>query len=247
MRSPRVRVITFIPSTCCIYPSKTGQYRTSVCSGTLSISIGLVCSFCPSGQDFAAGFLQIPPRDGHPCLKLTLPTAKCVRDFHPIVMTHAGRTEGRNASMRQHSFLSPIMSPNKAFLSAGLPDLYSLFLRTIKAVSRFYIEGFIKGIHVAQRTIAAPFIRSMWVGDDPRCHFLVPGIGSPNLGPAKEETLFPRESIDPLLRFALLGFQEGFISNGQASQISQVFTQGQLAVHRQAIQDRELIILIYQF
>src|SRR5690606_29122198 len=93
MRSPRVRVITFIPCTCCIYPSKTGQYRTSVCSGTLSISMGLVCSFCPSGQDFAAGFLQIPPRDGHPCLKLTLPTAKCVRDFHPIVMTHAGRTE----------------------------------------------------------------------------------------------------------------------------------------------------------
>ena len=27
----------------------------------------LVCDFCPSGQRFACGFLQIPPRDGHPC------------------------------------------------------------------------------------------------------------------------------------------------------------------------------------
>src|SRR5664279_817419 len=27
----------------------------------------LVCGFCSSDQRFAIGFLQIPPRDGHPC------------------------------------------------------------------------------------------------------------------------------------------------------------------------------------
>src|SRR5690242_13107538 len=27
----------------------------------------LVCDFCSSSQRFACGFLQIPPRDGHPC------------------------------------------------------------------------------------------------------------------------------------------------------------------------------------
>ena len=27
----------------------------------------LLCDFCSSGQCFACGFLQIPPRDGHPC------------------------------------------------------------------------------------------------------------------------------------------------------------------------------------
>mgnify|MGYP001575341105 CR=1 FL=1 len=27
----------------------------------------LVCDFCSSGQRFACGFLQIPPRGGHPC------------------------------------------------------------------------------------------------------------------------------------------------------------------------------------
>src|SRR2546423_15581519 len=27
----------------------------------------LLCDFCSSGQRFAHSFLQIPPRDGHPC------------------------------------------------------------------------------------------------------------------------------------------------------------------------------------
>src|SRR5260370_19828822 len=27
----------------------------------------LICDFCSSGQRFACGFLQIPPRDGHRC------------------------------------------------------------------------------------------------------------------------------------------------------------------------------------
>jgi hypothetical protein len=27
----------------------------------------LLCGFCSSGQRFACGFLQIPPRGGHPC------------------------------------------------------------------------------------------------------------------------------------------------------------------------------------
>ena len=37
-------------------------------------------------------FLQIPPRDGHPCLRLTLPAAERVVVFHHLVVTHAGRT-----------------------------------------------------------------------------------------------------------------------------------------------------------
>ncbi len=38
-------------------------------------------------------FLQIPPHDGHPCLRLTVPTAKSVVDFHHLVITHVGRTQ----------------------------------------------------------------------------------------------------------------------------------------------------------
>ncbi len=46
-------------------------------------NFGLICSFCTSGREFAAGFLQIPPHDGHPCLKLTLPTAKACSGLAP--------------------------------------------------------------------------------------------------------------------------------------------------------------------
>lgn len=39
-----------------------------------------------------SGFLQIPPHVGHPCLRLTLPTAERVVVFHHLVVAHAGRT-----------------------------------------------------------------------------------------------------------------------------------------------------------
>ena len=33
----------------------------------LPVFPSLICGSCPSGQGFAYSFLQIPPRDGHPC------------------------------------------------------------------------------------------------------------------------------------------------------------------------------------
>src|SRR5690606_42127458 len=44
-------------------------------------NFGLICLSCSSGRVFAASFLQIPPRDGHPCPWLTLSTAKRVRIY----------------------------------------------------------------------------------------------------------------------------------------------------------------------
>ena len=52
----------------------------------------LIWDFCSSVRVFASDFLQIPPHGGHPCLSLTVPTAKPVADFHHQVITHAGRT-----------------------------------------------------------------------------------------------------------------------------------------------------------
>ena len=62
--------------------------------------VSLICDFCSSARNFAhrelfilqSGFLQIPPRDGHPCLRLMLPTTKRIVDFHHQVIAHAGRT-----------------------------------------------------------------------------------------------------------------------------------------------------------
>ncbi|EEU9223452.1 hypothetical protein E6C81_17865 [Escherichia coli] len=41
---------------------------------------------CSSGQHFASGFLQISPRDEHPCLPLTLPLTGCLENFHLLVV-----------------------------------------------------------------------------------------------------------------------------------------------------------------
>ena len=63
---------------------------------------GLICGFCSSARNFAhwrtfqapqSGFLQIPPHDGHPCLRLTVPATESVVDFHHQVVAHAGRTK----------------------------------------------------------------------------------------------------------------------------------------------------------
>ena len=59
---------------------------------THPFQVSLICSSCSSVREFASSFLQIPRRHGHPCLQLTVPTAKPVVDFHHQVITHAGRT-----------------------------------------------------------------------------------------------------------------------------------------------------------
>ena len=46
-----------------------------------------------------SGFLQIPPRGGHPCLRLALPTTKCAVDFHHQAIAHGGRTTVKSADL----------------------------------------------------------------------------------------------------------------------------------------------------
>jgi len=43
----------------------------------------LVCDFCSSGQRFAFGFLQIPPRDGHPCRSANCSPCRASRGLSP--------------------------------------------------------------------------------------------------------------------------------------------------------------------
>ena len=67
--------------------------------------VSLICGFCPLAREFAlrrtfqppqSGSLQIPSRDGHPCLRLTVPATESVVDFHHQVVAHAGRTQKRS-------------------------------------------------------------------------------------------------------------------------------------------------------
>ena len=43
----------------------------------------LLCDSCPSGQRFARGFLQIPPRGGHPCRPANRSPCRAGRGLSP--------------------------------------------------------------------------------------------------------------------------------------------------------------------
>ena len=45
----------------------SSNFWTSSSFADLSLFPSLICDFCPSDQEFAYSFLQIPPHDGHPC------------------------------------------------------------------------------------------------------------------------------------------------------------------------------------
>ena len=103
-RPPRVSVTTFTSYICCIYTSKFGQYRTLFCKLIPFEMPYMQFLFvrprlCPQGHFSVptSDFLQIPPRGGHPCLRLTVPTAKSVADFHRQVIAHVERTRKRDS------------------------------------------------------------------------------------------------------------------------------------------------------
>lgn len=76
---------------------------------------------CSSGQHFASGFLQIRGHPRHPCLRLTLPLAGCVEDFH-LQVTHLATTTKRVALTRNAPCLAHTKKPPRrmALRPAGL-------------------------------------------------------------------------------------------------------------------------------
>ncbi|XBV14072.1 hypothetical protein BIKONL_001519 [Pseudomonas putida] len=74
---------------------------------------------CSSGQHFASGFLQIRGHPRHPCLRLTLPLAGCVEDFH-LQVTHLATTTKRVALTRNAPCLAHTKKrPERRFLDTG--------------------------------------------------------------------------------------------------------------------------------
>ena len=126
LRSPRVRHDTFTLMPAAFTPARSRQVLGFGMSSYLTPCNRLICDFCSSGQRFAAGFLQIPPHDGHPCLWLTLPPDGRVRDLHPRVSRHAGRTSRYSSG-----------SPNEWACSSGgwhHPYQHQRITRSVKFV-----------------------------------------------------------------------------------------------------------------
>jgi hypothetical protein len=89
-----------------------------LCLASSSALDRLICDFCSSDRVFAAGFFRIPPREGHPCLRLTIPAAELAADFHRLVDAHAGHTNTRAPGVFPRwppppvaSLLPPVQAP----------------------------------------------------------------------------------------------------------------------------------------
>jgi len=95
--------------------------------------VGLPSGSCSSGPRFASGFLQIPPRDGHPCPRLSgsaLPPP--VRDSHSrsrACLAHIGAARGGLANLWTEYIKTPehaeyLLFPRRLVLNLpGLLDL----------------------------------------------------------------------------------------------------------------------------
>src|SRR5437870_11480076 len=85
----------------------------------------LVCDFCSSSQRFACGFLQIPPRDGHPCRPANDSPCRVRRRLSlPSECALAGRTKKKGALAR--SFWLALPTPAGRLLSPQLSSLRPL-------------------------------------------------------------------------------------------------------------------------
>ena len=122
MRPPRVLTRSFplIPATSTA--SDSVQLLGFGLFGSLAHRLRPIPGFCSSGQSFAlrrtfhppqSGFLQIPPHDGHPCLRLTLPAVGRVRDFHPIERALAGRTAIKTPQPKLGGFIKAVPEERK--------------------------------------------------------------------------------------------------------------------------------------
>ena len=95
MRPPRVLARSFplIPAIATVHDSV--QLLGFDLFGSLTLTHSLY-GFCSSGQSFAAGFLQIPRRQGHPCLWLYPSHCRADSGLSPVrTCAHRAHTKKR--------------------------------------------------------------------------------------------------------------------------------------------------------
>ncbi|PIU19506.1 MAG: hypothetical protein COT18_07160 [Elusimicrobia bacterium CG08_land_8_20_14_0_20_59_10] len=99
----------------------------------------LSCGSCSSGRDFASGFLQIPPRGGHPCLWLTVGSINPRRGLSPPSV-RACRAHKKNAPGKPKAFLYRGRSPYQV-LGDFILVSSRFFMASIVAESMALVEA----------------------------------------------------------------------------------------------------------
>lgn len=101
-RSPRVRRATFTLIPAAYTSAVSVQVSGFGNNGLLTHSGRLVCDSCSSGQCFAFGFLQIPPRGRHPCRSASGSPCRAHRGLappsHPVTTTCTGQRQPRRCA-----------------------------------------------------------------------------------------------------------------------------------------------------
>src|SRR6056297_1943349 len=90
----------------------------------LVLSVSASYDSCSSGREFASGFLQIPCRQGHPCLQLVVPTTMPTTVFHRLAQlsskTHTNKKNSEPQFFLGHYDRSPI-NKKHLLLNKGTP------------------------------------------------------------------------------------------------------------------------------
>ena len=132
-RPPRVMRVTFALMPAASTSAVSVQVSGFEDNGLRTHCGRLICDFCSSGQCFACSFLQIPPRDGHPCRPANCSPCRANSGLSPP--SHPAATT-RIGTAPVTALRAMPGAPQKTPLSGGVP--YYLLAVETKRLS--YVE-----------------------------------------------------------------------------------------------------------
>ena len=124
-----LKVHALSPHLSAAFTPTSSNFWASLLLANLPVFRSLICDSCPSDQGFAYSFLQIPPRDGHPCCSaMYFVVAYAYSGLSPVRARPWRANHKRAAAMvKVFNDLLPGGSPFYVFISLSCRTRRSLF------------------------------------------------------------------------------------------------------------------------